>query len=592
MKNLEALLSVMGYAVRQRAHEWCECLIEGFGEAWVGHGSDPATALSQAVSRMLPSRLGLALLDTRLQAMDTPDAAPEDADADTCAPVEVPEPMPVVDEAPDVSEDALPFEPPRILSRPAAAAPTTPATPVRIGPVLAVGPSLGERLAAIAIEVEEAVALDFALLAPELMRLQMLAWVAAARDLQDRAGDAEAEAATRALVQRLTRHGKRYWPGNVTALRQSVTPMIAGRESGFAQVCHSWQDVAEAAEARIEVLRRGRDEYGWADAGALPPPPASPESRLGDVRASLVTILGRPEAPGTEFEARVRGLSRAALTALVQAARMLRWLRGTVEPDAWGVLMGRLRRAAQVSRDATLNEALNPTFTPTKSWALHLRPAGAHGPTTPAVPTAEAGEAAFVGWLKETGDRLDLSLLRRLLRTHRERLAALDTAVALAGSDYRGIRRRLRNLLEETSDPSSEVEAAEAEAAADPVVSSAPDDGEPPTPTFVDRARALVQGKRALFVSNRTDPELETRLTEMLGLTLDWRSVDQPRSLQSAGERIRMGAFDLVLVATGFIDHSSEAMLREAIDATDVPMLRLGKGRLLACAQAIVRRFE
>jgi hypothetical protein len=581
MQNLEVILNAMGYAVRRRTHDWCECLVEGFGEVWHGQGTDPDIALSQAVSRMLPSRLGLALLDAHMA-----------TDTTTPAVCDVPEPLApeALDEAePDESMDALPFEAPRILSRPA---PTVVVASPVVSVVAPAAPSLEARFEALSLEVDEAVGLDFALLAPDLMRMQMLAWAATGRDLQDRLGDEAAERRTRALVQRLTAHGKRYWPGSVSALRQSVTPTVAGRESGFTQVCLSWQDVAEAAEARLEGLRKGRDEYGWADAGALPPPPASPESRLGDVRATLVTLLGPPDAPGTAFDARARGLSRAALTSLVQAARLMRWLRGTVEPDAWGVQMGRLRRAAQASRDATLAEALNPAFTPTKSWALHLRPAGARGPTIPVVPPVEAGEAAFTAWLMETGDRLDLSSLRRLLRPHRARLGEVDLATALAGGDYRSLRRRLRNLLDEGVDAQAEADETELDGQAESADANTVEELEPPTPTFVDRARALVQGKRALFVSNRTDPELETRLTEMLGLTLDWRSVDQPRSLQSAAERIKNGAFDFVLVATGFIDHSSEAMLREAIDATDVPMLRVGKGRLLACAQAIVRRFE
>lgn len=65
----------------------------------------------------------------------------------------------------------------------------------------------------------------------------------------------------------------------------------------------------------------------------------------------------------------------------------------------------------------------------------------------------------------------------------------LDLAAALARIDFRGLRRRLRNLLDEVADTQSESGVTDPEAASEPTVVAAADGGEVPTPTFVDRAR-------------------------------------------------------------------------------------------------------
>ena len=83
-----AILTTAGYTCRYRTDEWVECLVHGFGEAWLGRGPDEAAALTQALTQMLPSRLASELFVDRLMQTGIPGGAAEvepDADRESAA---------------------------------------------------------------------------------------------------------------------------------------------------------------------------------------------------------------------------------------------------------------------------------------------------------------------------------------------------------------------------------------------------------------------------------------------------------------------------------------------------------------------------
>ncbi len=99
-----------------------------------------------------------------------------------------------------------------------------------------------------------------------------------------------------------------------------------------------------------------------------------------------------------------------------------------------------------------------------------------------------------------------------------------------------------------------------------------------------------IRGKRALYVSNRKDPELESKLTGLLKVTITWCDGDM-RGVQAQCERITNGKYDLVLSATGFQTHGTDKALSEASREAKVRYVRVNRGRPAACVQAIAREF-
>jgi hypothetical protein len=102
--------------------------------------------------------------------------------------------------------------------------------------------------------------------------------------------------------------------------------------------------------------------------------------------------------------------------------------------------------------------------------------------------------------------------------------------------------------------------------------------------------RAQTQGRRALFVSNREDPELGARLEELLGITVTWCD-GSLRRVQAQCERISRGSYDIVLSATGFQVHGVDSALARACSSASIAYVRVNRGRPLATMQAIAREF-
>ena len=108
-------------------------------------------------------------------------------------------------------------------------------------------------------------------------------------------------------------------------------------------------------------------------------------------------------------------------------------------------------------------------------------------------------------------------------------------------------------------------------------------------PSRVEQARARFAGRRALFISNRSFPELEARLQHELGLYCEAiASVDAPRRRQALVQRIRGGAYDLVLVAHGFSGHADTEQFAEACRAAGIVYCAVGKGRFTQVVSCLI----
>lgn len=109
-----------------------------------------------------------------------------------------------------------------------------------------------------------------------------------------------------------------------------------------------------------------------------------------------------------------------------------------------------------------------------------------------------------------------------------------------------------------------------------------------PVDDLIELVKAHVDGKSAVFVSNRADPDLKNRLEQRLGLAIE--SCDgTPRRMQAVAKQIQAERYALVILATGFVGHGADAVLGKAASRAKVPFVRAYKGRLLATVRAIAR---
>ncbi len=448
---------------------------------------------------------------------------------------------------------------------------------------------------------------DLAELSPPRIRWNMLGWIAEARQYQVRhPGAPKVRARVHGIAQVLQDLGREFWPGTVRAFQLKAGPRSAAELLGMPEkdAPSTWEEVAERARRRLEkdARRRGLDEDGWADAGCLDPPPWNPRRLLAEVRDRLVLLTGEVEgdarpAPGLRLDR-----DPALREELLLLARRLRWLRGAT-PDSllWGRLAGRLRCLASRHRSLpelaqVLDDAYRP---PAGSWARELgedpwtrRRRGARAALASRLP--EAGDAAaLLSWLERAFEVFNNPEIAGLLEGRAEEVLALDARKALASPR---LRRRLRRLQERLQEPDG-ANGGERERVLESL--GGEEDGAggaggveaDPLAGLREQAREHTRGRRILFVGNRADPGLQATLERSLEpRLLDW-SDGKPAALQSLAARIRQGRYDLVLLATGFLSHSGEQVLRRACAQArpPVPSVRAFKGRELAVLRAVLR---
>ncbi len=440
---------------------------------------------------------------------------------------------------------------------------------------------------------------ELALATAERQRLVILSWIAAARVQQDLAPkDRVVNARVYALAQRLNGLCKDWWPGNVSSLQRGTTPVNSLRDLPPASRPHveslDWATVSQLAQTALAEIEaegsdRGRDEYGWADAAALEPQPWDADAELQAVRAEAERFNG-PTRPGPAPDAED----------FWRLGCHIRWLRGAVlDQRAWGQLMGWLRFHA--AHDRRLSDAagqlLAGSYVPECPWARLLgrdvvREAqrGAVERFLAAGPPA-ADEPSRAAWLHEAlllaeGDGFEPVLAA--LAAQREWIVDPAPAVTQA-LDTRPLRRRLRRIQESLAaggKPATPIPAAREPTGTGAQQSRGPD--RLPSGDLA-RARRLTEGRRAMFTSNREDPMLADALRKTFRFAeLRWIEAKQ-RRLDAAAESIRQGAVDMVLLATGFAAHTSEALLVRACRSSGTPYVRVNKGRPLAVLSALLR---
>ncbi|MCB9788392.1 MAG: hypothetical protein H6744_17055 [Deltaproteobacteria bacterium] len=464
---------------------------------------------------------------------------------------------------------------------------------------------------------------EVAVMSAELQRLHFLTWICRARAVQFRVpDDLRVERAAGEIARTLGTLSKRWWPGSVSALQIRATPLDAGAEMGLpgGGRLHDWLEAAEQAEEllarRLDALGDGRhDDYGWVDQGALSPAPNDPGALLRETLATSERLLGPlGREPSRDVRRRLSGDSGGAVAGeLAGVARALRWLRGhTTAPETWAAALGRLRWAvSQLRGDAagSLRALLDAEYRPPTSWAQtlgqdperkRLRRRRRDILTTIPGLGDDVDDGALAQWLSEAfelGTELPNPRLAGLLYPMRERILALD-AEDLPGSNRR-VRKRLADLKKRLSVIGSE-EAMSIRRTAEREFDTADRTPEPePEPTeqapeaidlLAARVRRETEGRRALFVSNREDPDLKSRLEALLHLELTWSVID-PRRIQAKRDSVMQGSYDFVLSATGFQGHNVDAALCRAARSAGIPYVRVNRGRPVTCVRSLAREL-
>ncbi len=638
-------LEQIGYRVTFRVQNWTEGLVSCPGERWIGRGGSEREVLEDILAQMLPSRAarlalpewvtddrppdpeallgtaGLATVEeTGLANAEASDAEPASSCLD--APQDHTSIAPV-SEATDGAGDNPVVELPAAEEQPAdttADAVATPVAPPRVW--LTVDQAI-EALEPILDRIE-AERPELGLATPERQRLVILSWICRARAVEEASDDARPIVnRVAAIAKDLTTLCKVYWPGSVLGLQLNATPGKACRDVGDGNTGGTpvtWSAAADLADRALADLvekeaKAGRDEYGWSDAVALQPAPLDPEAELAALRARIEKVMGRVDDPPPKNPAAsIRTPGPKELAQFVEWGRLARWLRGAVvDFDTWARVAGRLRWLASriQEKDPHLARILEPSFRPPTGWAASLgrdpveqRRKKERATLYRRLPGLSVGDGAgMLTWLREALELLDRDALARAVVPFR------DIVLALRIEDFkdRRHRRRLRGVqdilrggpagpAQTNGDEECEVLPDDANGCidgSDGSPDSLADDAQAVDPgaALFARVRPHTEGRNAVFVSNRLDPDLEDMLRETLGFaTIDWCE-GTPRRVQSVEERIGQRAFDFVLAATGFQSHNVDGALYRACKKAGVPYVRVNKGRPVACAAAIAQRL-
>ena len=631
-ERTQMIIADAGYEIRFRQNEWTECLLVSRDDRWIGMGVDPPSALHDALRQALPSRLARQLLSA--VAASPSDAAPLSPSLPTAfsappAPLASrPEtaPAPIT---PDPAAPARSVAPAPIAAPALAVVPPTVATPAVVepqspaakpaAPAEANGdaepaaklPSAREVLDELRsmrkqIEVD---AEELALFAPKRQRLVLLGWITRARAAQmSWPDDNKIDTAVANIARSLTGYCQTWWPGSVRALKVTTRPedIVVDLTMPVDRPPSNWQEACELAERNVRVVEeddetRGKDGYGWSDASRLSPPPRDADAMLAEIIREVEALSGPIGAAATKTEV-------PDPPKFLEWARKLRWARETMaDPLRWGALLGRfrfwIRENPQKYPDAS--RALDADYCPDRSWAalLGLDPetiARAReirdifaSPPKPAE-DGTIDEAAVTGWIARalTYSDTHLGTMVSSLRPVKDYVLGLEDS-ALPNPDRR-MRRRFAKLQKELALPTPSQMPPPEEPEVVEVVES-PSDPTNDANAIPEALRgpvvAYTRGKRALFVSNRADPNLRDRLREIFEFEdLDW-SAGETKRRQSLVGPIQSGSYHFVLGATGFLSHSIDGQISQACRKGQVPYVRVHRGRPLACLRAMAREL-
>ena len=604
------ILRELGYAVAW-ADGGAACTVRGEDERFEGSGADAATALTDALRAMLPTKVARASFDVQV---DRRAAALSADTAPPRAPIEPvrDRPRPQMTTVTEGFASSGPRGPSRMVVttfgggtppvlRPAPAPSASSIDPDASSRTLFTVEDALADLGSVRARIEDAVG-EVALMAPTLQRAHVLAWISRARSIEEQyPTERMVQHTTQNIARRLTHLCKIWWPGTVRALQLHTTVEQASRsvEPAPRPMPRRWAELAELLETRLDtaVNQPGFDD-GWLDGSAQFPPASDRPQLFAKLRSTVERIAGSLTQPPVDRADSVR-VSDGDVLELIEVAQRLRWLRASA-PDAelWGAAVGRIRFLVTGlgDRGSALKSVLDPGYRPRGTWYEYLNRAKREDVIAARPPASE--KTAFIAWLIGAFDTLSSKDLTPIVVDIKDDVLALVEG-DMPGNDRR-LRRRLRDLQDALNEPADlDVEAAAASAAAsakaeagDSLAAAAAAEAafETVTEKLLGQIRARLPAQRALFVSNREDPDLRTRLEAALGLEITWCVAD-PRRIEAAGKAIQRSAYDLVLSATGFQDHSTDAALSRACAAATpkVRYVRVNRGRLAACARALAR---
>jgi len=616
-----------------RESGWFECLVSNDRERWLGNGVTAAAALQDAARQMLPSALARQLVARPRVLAPNPGLAASVAfpaaevksapliAAHTSMPAGEPSPL-VGAVAEQIAVVAAVAPSASIIANTSAALPTSVAvvSESRLKrfpgpPPVAIRRSdddvaelevLDERLRALLPEL--------AGFSRDLQRLGFIAFIARARHISQRTADPRVETIVRRIAGRLGELAEQFWPGSVRALQLRATPLQAGADMDLPDGgrLHDWAEAAESAERLIEEKRltldkRGLDDAGWGDLERCYPAPNDPEARLEVLRNAMEKHFGRLDAKSpSDTDRELQHNADKFTIELVKWAKELRWLRPHVEDRVrWGQAIGRLRWAVtRLPRDhrPMIDMVLQEEYRPSKPWAHELGEdpiAKAKKKLRKALlqkkPEGDkATPEAVSRWLGEAFDLGDgfatVEIAERITEWSPIVLALPNDETVDKDRKYRRRLKLLQDEIERRQRGDAPSDAPSDAALEGEVTTLEPDEGDLAFRRLLARVRERIEGKSALFVSNRADPMLKERLERELGVQIEWAEID-PRRIQSRIESVRRMSYDLVMSATGFQGHSIDATLGRETKACGLPYVRVNRGRLTTCVRALARQF-
>jgi hypothetical protein len=576
---LPKYLADSGYRHAMYTHQWTEVLIWRDAERWLGRGPDRDSALEDALSQMFPSAAARQLFERYR------DGLPDSARAEPPAPTAAPVASESISAPPSAPEPEQPRSP--IVGR--IQLPTYPAAAVA---------EARETLEEILKDIQD-MRPDFALMSPRHQKVYMLAWISRARSFDEQfQGEHKITVLVRRIAHELTNLSKTLWPGSVQALQMNAVPACVVTELGL-KTLHAPKTWAEAHEFVQNHRERALtsevpvDDYGWADRPRKTPP-GPPRALLREAQRAVEAIAGNvTDPPPRHLTTPPEELPSEQLDALVKHAQSLREIRRFIaaeDPETWGAVMGRLRWLAGRLGDRLpqLRRWLDPEFVPpperakTGPSAEQVRQQqAAVRAERDALLAGEPDDEALLAFLTRAFDAHNTPEVAALVQPIRARIEALRPDLF----EDRRLRRRLTGLHDVLK--RGELGTLPSDSA-DDLEEEETDEVEDPGAHLFAQVRPKVEGKRVLFVSNREDPDLKSKLEDSLGLDITWCD-GNARKVQAQCESIARHSYDYVLIATGFQAHNIDGILARAARGSAVPYVRVFKGRPLAVARALAR---
>lgn len=601
--KIEKSLESLGYTVRYHVHSWTECLVSGHGEDWYGRGSDEPQALAQVTRQMFPSRGAEQLFEGTVPEPFAKEVKTLDEAYDPKPVVQkpktprVPKPIVVDERQPEVV----------ILS------PPSPEEFV-IEEVEEVLPPMTreeafEYLAEIEKEIVDEIE-DVAMMSQTYQRLNLALWICRARTVESAfPDDPLIEDSVHQIALKITSMSKMFWPGTMRGLMKDMKP----RETlgGLVPMSRTeppstWEEAVSLIETHMDEVYETGGEFGWQDDHLCLPYPVNAKATLDEAVRFIESTLGSVnETPPEKRDIFQSKDILCGVKDLEKGAMLLRWCRKKCrDPLLWGRSMGLLRwvvRDVLKHSAGKLKHLIDSNHTPSESWAELLgrdptvnRRTVLQRKVLANPPQATWKEEDTMEWLCEAFEAFSNPQIAKLSKAVHEHIMSFEN-VDFSDAD-RSVRSRLRKLqsMIRCNADTSSVELPSEEELATPEEAeevSEEADVEDPAETIAKRVRRHTKGKRLLFVTNRNDKRLQKELETNLQCEVSLKNINDLKAKMIA-DGITADKYNMMLLATSFMDHSSLGVLTRKAKSENVPVVRVSKGRLAATTRALDNAFN